>query len=98
MPGQRLDPACHMGAAHLGGDQAGVAAADHDRVLVPQPAEGFSEDQRVPGGVGGQFDQPLVGDGAEHVPDQGDLGRQIQRPEGDPGRSVVFEQVNSSSA
>jgi len=55
-------------------------------------------DQRVPGGVGGQFDQPLVGDGAEHVPDQGDLGRQIQRPEGDPGRSVVFEQVNSSSA
>lgn len=70
-----------------------MPVADHDGVLVAEPAERLGQDERVPGGVGGQFDQRLAGDGAEHVTDQGDLGFMIQRPEADPGRSVVFEQA-----
>ena len=75
-----------------------MPVADHDGVLVAQPAEGLGEDERVPGGVGAQFDQRLVGDGAEHVTDQGGLGLMIQRPEADPGRSVAFEQAEQQLA
>ncbi len=64
-----------------------------DGVLVEQPAEGLGEYEGVSRGADREFDERRVGDGAEHIADQRDLGLWVERPQDDQGGSLAFEQV-----
>src|SRR5215470_20018719 len=88
VPGPCLDP-----LRNPSGHQAGVPPADSDGALIDQPAKAFGEYERVPGGVSGELDQLRVGDSAEHLSDQGDLGFMGEGPKSDPSGSIAFERV-----